>query len=268
MPAIQPARLKQQASDLAEKFDQPAIFVRQLDALLEHYSDHTHRAGQSGEPSPLLTAYNTPAPVMHQVWVELMRNLKTHPENILPLCDALWQQPNFDLQRLGARLLGQVSIDPAEPVIERMQAWVSSDMDNRLLDALLEHGLAKLQLEAPERFLELVSGWLASEELNFQQAGLRALLLIIRQSGTDSLPPVFRLLAPYLREAPSKLRRDILVGLRALIQASPSETAYWLRQNLSAPDNPDTAWLVRQVVDEFPEAMRAGLKQTMKTGKE
>jgi hypothetical protein len=52
--------------------------------------------------------------------------------------------------------------------------------------------------------------------------------------------------------------------VRALIHSSPSETAYLLRQNLTVPDNPDTAWLIRQVLDDFPEETRAGLKAAMK----
>jgi hypothetical protein len=78
------------------------------------------------------------------------------------------------------------------------------------------------------------------------------------------LPTIFRLITPFLRIAPSRLRPDILAVVRALARISPSETAYLLRQNLTAPDNPDTGWIIRQVLDEFPEDTRAGLKQAMK----
>ncbi len=37
-----------------------------------------------------------------------------------------------------------------------------------------------------------------------------------------------------------------------------------LRQNLTAPDNPDTPWLIRQVLDEFPVETQAGLRAAMK----
>ena len=88
MPAIQPARLKKQVSNLAGEFNQPALFVRDLHALLDLYTDHTHRPGQSGEPPPLIASYKTPPPVMRQVWHELMPRIKQQPADVLPLCDA------------------------------------------------------------------------------------------------------------------------------------------------------------------------------------
>jgi hypothetical protein len=264
MPAIQPARLKKQASDLAEKFNQPAIFIRELHNLLDLYTDHTHRKGQTGEPSPLLSLYNAPPPVMRQVWLELTPLIKQHPAEVLPLCDSLWAQPDYDMQLLAARLLGQVPVDPPDPVIDRLQSWIGQGLEKRIMDELLGVGLTGLQMETPDKLLELVSSWLASSDLPTQQAGLRALLAMIDQSGTEHLPTIFRLLTPYLRVTPSQLRPDILTVLITLIHCSASETAYLLRQNLSTPDNPDTAWIIRQVLDEFPEDARIGLRQAMK----
>ena len=264
MPAIQPARLKKQANELAAKFNQPATFVLELHALLNLYSDHTQRSGQAGEPSPLAGSYKIPLPVMRQVWQELIRMIKSHPENILPLCDALWADSNYDLQLLAARLLGQVSIDPSGPVLDRLQFWVRSGLDKRLLDGVLENGLRQFHLLAPDQLLEVVSSWLASSDLAIQQAGLRALLPMISTSGIENLPAIFRLLTPFLRVAPTRLRPDILTALTALAHCSPSETAYLLRQNLSAPDNPDTSWLIRQVLNEFPKETQVGLRAAMK----
>lgn len=265
MPAIRPALLKKQACDLATRYDHPAAFVRELHALLERYSDHTHRAGKAGEPFPLMGAYNAPPPVMRQVWIELARETMPHPECLLPLCDALWAEPNYDLKMLAARLLGQVPIEAPEPVLERLQAWVRLGLDKRLLDSLLVNGLEQFQLHAPAQVMELVSGWLTSSDLTLQQAGLHALLTLSNYPGIENLPTVLKLITPYIRIAPPRLRPDILAVLILLAHTSPSETSYLLRQNLSAPENPDTAWLIRQVLDEFPEEVKKGLKDAMKS---
>jgi hypothetical protein len=264
MPAIQPAKLKKQVSDLTGKFNQPAMFVRDLHALLDLYTDHTHRPGQAGEPSPLIAAYQAPPPVMHQVWHELMPLIKQQPDKVLPLCDALWAEPNYDLQLLAARLLGQVPVDSPQPVIDRLHSWVQQGIEKSILDGLFEYGLVRLKQDAPNDLLELVTTWMGSAEHTNQQAGLRSLLPIISQSGTEHLPSIFRLLTPYLRVAPTRLRPDILTVLTALAHSSPFETAYLLRQNLSAPNNPDTAWLIRHVLDEFPEDAQAGLRLALK----
>ena len=126
MPAIRPARLKQQVADLVSQYNQPAAFVRELHALLDLYSDHTQRKGQSGIPNPLLDSYSAPAPVMRQVWHELSRTIELHPDEFLQLSDALWAEPNYDLQLLAARLLGQLPVVPPGAVLNRLQAWVGS----------------------------------------------------------------------------------------------------------------------------------------------
>lgn len=267
MPAIQPARLKHQVADLVSHYDQPPVFVRDLHALLDFYSDHTQRPGQAGIPSPLMEAYNAPPPVMRQVWHELSKTIHTHPNAALHLSDALWAEPNVDLQLLAAHLLGQLPLVPLEPLVDRLQAWVHSDPDRRLLDGLLEYSLIRFQQEAPDQLLELISSWLSSHELSAQHAGLRALLPFVSDPGSQHLPIIFRLVTPYTRIAPSRLRSDIVDVLAALAHCSPSETAYLLRQNLTTPDNPDTPWLIRQVLDDFPAETQAGLRTAMKEEK-
>jgi hypothetical protein len=264
MPAIRPARLKKQVADLVSNYNQPAIFVRELRALLELYTDHTQRPGQSGIPNPLLDSYNTPAPVMRQVWHELSRTINQHPEEILQLCDAIWAEPNYDLQLLAARLLGQLPVVPPGAVMDRLQAWVRSDPDRRILDGLLEYGLQRFQKESPDQLLELIASMLSSQDISEKHAGLRALLPLINNTGVTYLPAIFRLVTPFLRIAHPRLRPDIITVTAALARCSPSETAYLLRQNLTAPDNPDTPWLIRQVLDEFPEETQAGLRAAMK----
>jgi hypothetical protein len=161
MPAIQPARLKKQVSDLAGKFRQPELFVRDLHTLLDLYTDHTHRSGQAGEPSPLIATYKAPPAVMRQVWHELLPLVKQQPTDVLPLCDALWAEPNYDLKLLAARLLGQVPVKPPKPVIDRLNSWVSQELDNQILDGVFEYGLARMQKEAFGILLELVSSWMS-----------------------------------------------------------------------------------------------------------
>jgi hypothetical protein len=264
MPAIQPARLTQQVADLVALYDQPDAFVHQLHALLDLYSDHTQRAGQAGIPSPLMASYTTPPPVMRQVWHELNKIVRPHPNEALHLSDALWAESNVDLQLLAARLLGQLPLVPLDPLVDRLQSWVRSDPDRRLLDGLLDYGLIRFQHDSPEQLLELIASWLNSPDLPAQQAGLRALLPLSSHPESPYLPIIFRLVTPYTRIAPSGLRPDIVAVLTALARCSPSETAYMLRQNLTTPDNPDTPWLIRQVLDEFSAETQAGLRAAMK----
>jgi hypothetical protein len=264
MPAIQPARLRQQAVDLAATFDQPALFVRELQTLLDWYTDYSHRKARPGGQYPLVNSYKAHPQVMRYIWLELIPLINGQPDHVLTVCDALWAPSNLDLQLLAARMLGSLPATSPDPIVSRLQAWISPGLSRHLLDGLLQAGLTGLYRDAPEKLLELVSSWLGSADIILQQAGLRALLAMMGQSEVDNLPIVFRLLTPFLRIAPAPLRPDVLAVVSALAQASPSETAFLLRQNLTTPDNPDTPWLIRQVLSDFPRDIRNGLRQALK----
>lgn len=70
MPAIDLARLKKQTAQLADMFDQPAVFLRELREVLEFYVNRTLRS-QSVAPSSVLPTYRTPVVVLRQIEKEL-----------------------------------------------------------------------------------------------------------------------------------------------------------------------------------------------------
>lgn len=260
MPAIQLSRLKIQAARLAELVPTPELFVRSLRTILEYYSDRTHRPGQSGEPPPLLPSFNVPSPVLRQVLRELAPALSTDQNQGLALCDALWEQEQFECRLLAARILGLLPIEPLEPVYERLRVWVMED-EERVLTELLRQGLTRWKNEAPNSYLLQISEWLKSSSFREQKLGLKALLPLIEDHSFNNLPILYRVLNPLVRVAPSQIRPDLLPVLRSLAKRSPKETAYFLRHNLSAQD---TAWLTRKILAEFPASLQDNLREAMK----
>ena len=63
MPAIDLARLKKQTAQLADLFDQPGAFLRELREVLEFYVNRTLRS-LSVAPSSVLPTYRTPVAVL------------------------------------------------------------------------------------------------------------------------------------------------------------------------------------------------------------
>jgi hypothetical protein len=161
-------------------------------------------------------------------------------------------------------LLGQIPPDECEQVLQRIQTWIAVDLDDHLITALLDQGLSRLRREQPQMPLTLARDWLASSDSFHQQLGLRALLPMIKDPGFENLPAFFRLLTPFIRQAPSALRADILEALTALARRSPQETAYFLRQTLNQPNCPDTPWLVRQSLGEFPPDIQKDLRDAVR----
>lgn len=264
MTAIQPERLKQQAVQLAEHFADPPTYVRELHQLLDYYADRVRRPGQSGRPAPLIQSYNVRPPVLRALLVELLPRLQADLQSGLALCDALWEQPYLEFRMLAILLLGQAAPDPPEAILQRIQSWITPALELQLVESLLSLGVARLQREHPMILLQQVERWLAHPQPFYQQLGLRALLPLVNNPGFENLPVFFRLITPLCQAAPSGLRADLLDVLAALARRSPQETAYFLRQVLAYPDAPDTPWLIRQSLSEFPPEIQAGLRNAVR----
>lgn len=237
--------------------------MRQLREILDFYSDRTHRPGQSGEPPPLLPAYNAPPPVLRQILLETGPRVSSNQATGLALCDTLWEQEQFESRLLAARLFGLLPLVPFEPIYQRLSKWVKED-EERVLTALLTEGLSRWRKEAPANFLSIVEGWLKSSSFHEQRLGLRALLPLIKDDSFDNLPVLFRLLNPLVRVAPSMIRPDLLLVMESIAKRSPKECAYFLRQNMISPD---TAWITRQILALFPAEIQKDLREAIKDPK-
>lgn len=260
MPSIHPSRLKIQAAHLAEHFEQPAAFVRGLHALLNFYADRTYRPGQAGELPLLTPAYNTPPPVLRRVQLEMEPLSARNPQAGMAIIDALWAENIFEFRMLAARLLGKLPPDDSGAVLRRARDWAESGLEERLLRAILEDGFSGMRKDNPELLFTLMDDWLHG---NVEQIkiGLTALLSILRDPHFENLPALYRLLTPFLSAAPSAIHPELLDALVALTRRSPQEMAYALRQRLDTAHHPDTPWLIRQLLPEFPAALQASLRQ-------
>ena len=264
MPAIQLARLKIQAAQLAEHFTDPPAFGRALDNLLDDYADHVRRAGQSGTPPPLLPAYHVPPPVLRQVMKELTPRAIALPEAALLLCDRLWSEPKLEFRLLAALLLGCVPPQPPRRIFEKVESWVEPEVEDRLLRALASSALTRARQEFSEVFSSQLEIWLSAPTLSVQRLGLLALLPLVNDASFGNIPLLYRWLTPLTRAVPLPLREDLVEVLQALAQRSPRETVHFFQQVLSMPDNPDTAWLMRKTMTVLPKQWQTSLHEALK----
>ena len=268
MPAIQPARLRQQAAAIAEHFDQPAAFVRSLHHLFDFYADRTHRPGRKGFPPPLIPAYNVRPPVLRALVHALIPYVEEDGSAALALCDALWRENYLEFSLLAAALLGQIPPDPVPPVVERLHAWLTPRLDHHLVVALLDDGLARLRTEHPQAVLDLIQVWLESEAPQTQVLGLQALNRMASATNTAQLPVLFRLLEPFFHEPISISIRPVLVDvLSSLARRSPQEVAFFLLKSLSNQEHQDAPRLTRQVLPAFPAQQQETLRQALRSAR-
>jgi hypothetical protein len=255
MPAVDIARLKTQAVVLVEKFDQPAVFLKELHEVLDLYADRTLRVGVVASPISVLPAYRAPQSVLRQIEMELGPLASTFPEQTMALTDALWKNGYLETRLLAASLLGRIHPETAL-LLERITAWVSRTRDNQLRLALLSVSLARLRRESPSRFLALMRGWFDPATPKMWVNAIHALIPLLQDPTYQNLPPVYNLLSPVLRDFPSLLQNELVELITALYGASPIETTHFLRQVIIASRSHQTPIVLRRILPKLPAELQ------------
>jgi hypothetical protein len=264
MPAINLARLKTQAARLSEKFNKPEAFVRDLNELLDFYTNRTIRATQIAQRLSLPT-YRTPAPVLRQIQAELVPLAGTRPIEAIALIDALWNAGSLEARLLAAYLLGSIPLDQAIPALTRLPDWLAQSMDKEIRSALLTDAFARLRRDNPEALFILLEDWLKSPRNSLQVWGLRALIPMLTDPHFENLPAVFRILKPAVRSAGPVTQLELQACFATLEQVSLTETLSFLREIIG--DNPSPLMLrtFRRILPGLSPELQAGLREMLRT---
>ncbi len=264
MPAINPVRLKIQAVELAETWQDRGAFVRALHHLLEFYADRVRRPGQAGKPKPLIRAYHAPKQVLRQIETELFPHLESDWQNASALADLLWEEAWLETRLLAIGILGQLPTRLSKEILQRMHAWGIACREGLLLDALLAAGVIRFWQAAPQEYAAVLEAWLTAPELATKRVGLRAILPLLTSSSFDNLPLIFRQLTPLLREPERALEADLIITLRALAQHSPRETIYYLQETILTTPQAGIQRIVRQSLSALPEPLALALRERLR----
>lgn len=128
----------------------------------------------------------------------------------------------------------------------------------------MANSLARLRKETPDQFLILVTEWLYPHRQNLWSNGLQALLPLIKAPDFENLPRIFDMVDPIIEAAPTILQNDIENIIRALYQASPTETTYFIKNLLGRKKNPKTSLLLRRILPALPPELQKSLHGELK----
>lgn len=261
MPAIDLARLKKQTAQLADLFNQPSLFLREHREILDFYVNRSLRS-QGVAPSSVLPTYRTPVVVLRQIETELGPVAAQQPIQALELADALWDEGWLETRLLAAFLLGRIP-PQEERLLARLTAWTQAVRDPHVRAALLTTSLTRLRKETPDLFLVLVKEWLHPARQRMWSNGIQALVPLISSPDFDNLPPIFEIIEPIIRAAPSTLQFDLQELIIMLYQASPDETIYFIQQLLKSTKSPMLAVALRRMSPEFPAELQSSLREML-----
>lgn len=267
MPAIDLARLKKQAAQLADLFGRPDEFVRALHDMFEFYVNRTMRDEGAVAPSSILETYHTPPAILKQIENELAPLAASRPDEALELADRLWDEGWLETRMLAASLLGRIP-PQEERLLARLTAWASQVRDPFVRAALLTTSLARLRKETPERFLELVGEWLNPKRQRLWPHGIQALIPLIRDPNYSNLPPIFEVLEEIVTAAPAIIQNELIELFDALYADSPTETIHFLEDILTNSENPMTATTVRRISPSLPSGLAESVRSLVKLRRE
>jgi hypothetical protein len=265
MPAIDLARLKKQTAQLADIFDQPVAFLREVREILDFYVNRTLRS-QSVAPSSVLPTYRTPAVVLKQIETELGPVAEKQSIQALELADALWDEGWLETKLLAAFLLGRIP-PQEERLLARLTAWTQTVRDPDVRAALLTTSLTRLRQETPDLFLVLVKEWLHPARQRMWSNGVQALVPLISSPNYDNLPPIFEIVEPIIKAPPATLQFDLQELVITLFKASPDETTYFLQQILKETKSPLPSIALRRMTPELPLELQASLREMLRKTK-
>jgi hypothetical protein len=264
LPAVQLIRLRTQIQALLVHFSEPVVFQRELRDLLDLYANRAFHPGQDSIHQTTLQSYLPAVLVMRELEIGITGAGRQSGGAALRVVSVLRRDPGLEPRLLAARLLGSLDVRPLGPLLEEVRAWCTPQEERLVLDAVLEHGCARLRAEAEPSWRELLQSWVSHPENAWRLVGLRAMLPAMRDPQFINLPPLLTMLSPLIQNPPTDMLGDLQDVLQALITRSPSEAAYFLRQMVSLSNSLHTLRLARRLLPLFPPQNQESLRSALR----
>lgn len=264
MPAVNLTRLRFQIQSLLSFFQTPSVFHRRLTDLFSMSANRVLRFGETTQTVPLIPTYHLPHPIIRQLHLDLKPLIDDDPTAALLLADELWTDKYFEVKQTAIFILGNTPTSDPEPVLSRLKKWLKPGLDAIITSYLLSTGTHTLQASFPEVWEGLINDLLTQKDPKMTALGIQGLSEGLKTSGFKNLPAVFRLVSPFIREPDDAHLKELEHLIEVLIDQSPSETAYFLKQALSISSTPKTRRLIKQCLPFFPENIQKDLKSALK----
>lgn len=263
MPAVNPSRLQRQIEEILKYFNNPGAFHRHLQGLFSLYANRSLHFGQSPEPTPVAPRYHLPQPLIRQLQMAMRPYLDKYPQTALDCADELWGDPFFEIKQFAIYILGNVPVEKSDPIIKYLESWIEPDLDDKLKSELMSTGTFRLQKNFPSAWERLLQSLVDQKDPKLVGLGIQGLMEGIKRTKFDNFPMVFRFISPIIQN-PNSINMEKLEDLiRTLINQSPTETAFFLKQTLSLSQSTDTKRLIKRCLPLLPEKDRQELKSSL-----
>jgi hypothetical protein len=264
MPAVDLPRIKRQIHDLLDYFHAPAAFRRELNHLFFNYAHHALNFSDYSKRKPLIPSYHLPAPLIRQLEMDLRPVITQYPQAALALADELWQDTYIEVQKTAIFILNTSLTDNPAPIRERLETWLTPEMDKELAAYLITQATKNLLIAFPKAWEKLVETWLDQKQPRMTAIGLQAVIESVKNPNYSNLPFIYRLVSPFIQEPHSIYRHELELLITALVERSPTETGFFILQVLALSPSKSTRRLVKDCLPAFSQTIQQELQLILK----
>lgn len=270
MPAFDLLKFDQKISVLQRAFSRPTDFLSTLKALFERYGLPSHRTGNvvKDVPEP---AYHVSELILRQIKLALLSLIGENQGVVLRLADVLWQDRYYEVRMLGAYLVGKAPLEPSSAIVDFLKKSIIATNEPDMQVLLLTRGSERIRREESVYWLETLEEWLHQPREMDARIGLRSLLSIVEDHSFENIPPVFRMVEPFLLDVSREQESVLRLLIAALARRTPIETAYFLQEIIPYFENERSLSLVRSCLEYFEGEnkliVRDSLRLKMAAGK-
>ena len=260
MPAVNPTRMRFQVEALMAHYTEPKAFHLALTDLFELYANHALRFGDAVGIRPMIPIYHLPAPLLRQLEVDLGRVVADNPQPALALTDELWQDIYYEVRKIAITVLGLYPLDDPHAVLDRLDQWITPQLDLSLLPKIFSSGTRQLQNRYPAVWENYLETFLQSEDPQRVSVGFLGLAEGLNNPQFHNLPALFRLVGPHVRDPQPQTLKSLTTLIRSMAKFSPTETGYFIKQVLSVAFSPELKRMIKDSLSAFPSEVQEELK--------
>lgn len=266
MVAIQRELLSHQLEGLVKNLDYEDEFISGLHDLLNYYSDRVYHPGETGLVKHSIPTYRVPEPLIPMIARKLLTDVSLKTEDYQRLVDCIWEENWLETKLLAIELARVIYSRKPDILYAYFCEWNQEHLDRTVAQNL---GTALLEPIIPvysAEVLEYLDGWSFDDPRNNRNAFMMMRVLVDNPE-FENLPGIYLIFTKMLRHLNTNVMPDAVRFLTSLIERSPVEAVYYLRQQSVVTTNDLFSNLVRKAANQSPSRYQVELQEILRERK-
>lgn len=258
MVAIQRELLSHQLEELIKSIQDEREFIKLLHELLGFYSDRVYHPGESGTVKYSVPSYRVPNPLIQMIARKLSTDLPIDNDRFHQLIDMIWKENWLETQLIAIELARAVYHNQPDVIYGYFCEWNTGHLDRIVAQRMGGAFLHQIIPDYSDDVLKLLEDWDVEDRVKNRNA-LITMKIMVEDHQFENFPGVFSIFSDILSSLDTKILPDATSFLHSLIQRSPVEVIYYLKQQSIVIENNLFNNLIRNASNELNEPYKTDI---------